>query len=166
MSRFTTGVTVVTTISDHQTFGMTANGFMSVSLEPPLVVVSVAHRAKMHDALLRSGRFGVSVLCADQEHVSSHFGGRPRPGYAPEFEFRNEIPVLRDSLAQVVARVAQSHVAGDHTLYVGEVEVLHFGDRGCADPLVFHEGKYRELVQMRPEYPDAWSGFALDPHIH
>lgn len=163
MSRFTTGVTVVTTSADDQVFGMTANGFMSVSLEPPLVVVSVARRAKMHDAITRSGRYGVNVLCADQEHVSGHFAGRPAPNFAPDFETVEGIPVLRGALAQVVARVTQSHVAGDHTLYVGEV--LHFLVRDDADPLVFHEGKYRDLVQMRPDYPDAWSGFALDPHV-
>lgn len=163
VSRFTTGVTVVTTAVDDQVFGMTANGFMSVSLDPPLVVVSIARRAKMRDALTRSGRYGVSVLCADQEHVSGHFAGRPVPGYSPDFETAEGVPVLRGALAQVVARVTQSHVAGDHTLYVGVI--LHFMVRDDADPLVFHEGRYRDLVQMRPDYPDAWSGFALDPHV-
>jgi flavin reductase (DIM6/NTAB) family NADH-FMN oxidoreductase RutF len=163
MGRFTTGVTVVTTAVDGQVFGMTANGFMSVSLDPPLVVVSVARRAKMHDALTRSGRYGVNFLCADQEHVSAHFAGRPAQGFAPDFETVEGIPVLHGALAQVVARVSQSHVVGDHTLYVGEV--LHFLAQDGADPLVFHGGRYRDLVQVRPEYPDAWAGFALDPHV-
>lgn len=163
MSRFTTGVTVVTTAVDGNVFGMTANGFMSVSLDPPLVVVSVARRAKMHDALTRSGRYGVNFLCADQEHVSAHFAGRPAAGFTPDFDTVHDIPVLRGALAQVVARVTQSHVVGDHTLYVGEV--LHLLVRDGAEPLVFHEGRYRDLMHARPEYPDAWSGFALDPHV-
>jgi flavin reductase (DIM6/NTAB) family NADH-FMN oxidoreductase RutF len=163
MSRFATGVTVVTTAVDGQVFGMTANGFMSVSLDPPLVVVSVARRAKMHDALTRAGSYGVNVLCAHQEQVSGHFAGRPAPGFEPDFEVMEGIPVLRGALAQVVTRVHQSHVVGDHTLYVGEV--LHFLAQDAGDPLVFHGGRYRDLVQVRPEYLDGWSGFALDPHI-
>jgi flavin reductase (DIM6/NTAB) family NADH-FMN oxidoreductase RutF len=163
MGRFTTGVTVVTTAVDGQVFGMTANGFMSVSLEPPLVVVSIARRAKMHDALTRSGHYGVSFLCADQEHVSAHFAGRPAHDFSPDFVTVEGIPVLRGALAQVVARVSQSHVVGDHTLHVGEV--LHFVAHDDGDPLVFHGGRYRDLVQVRPDYLDAWAGFALDPHV-
>lgn len=162
MGRFTTGVTVVTTHTDQRVHGMTANGFMSVSLEPPLIVVSIAHRARMHDALATSGSYGVSVLCADQEHLSGHFAGKPAPDFSPEFEWAGGIPVIARSLVQVVATVTDAHAAGDHTLYVGQVE--HLAVREDAEPLVFHEGRYRALLAMRPEYPEAWSGFALDPH--
>lgn len=162
MGRFTTGVTVVTTHTGQRVHGMTANGFMSVSLEPPLVVVSVARRAKMHDAITAAGAYGVSILCDSQEHLSAHFAGKPIEGLEPDFEWAEEIPVLKGSLAQVVARVTDTHPAGDHTLYVGQV--LHFVVREAASPLVFHEGRYRALMQTRPEYTEAWSGFALDPH--
>ena len=138
-----------------------------------------------YDALTRSGHYGVSFLCADQEHVSAHFAGRPAHDFSPDFATVEGIPVLRGALAQVVARVSQSHVVGDHTLYVGEV--LHFlahddgdplarpwppstGPRDAAAgvvgrPLVFHGGRYRDLVQVRPDYLDAWAGFALDPYV-
>jgi flavin reductase (DIM6/NTAB) family NADH-FMN oxidoreductase RutF len=162
MGRFTTGVTVITTHTGERVHGMTANGFMSVSLEPPLIVVSIAHRAHMHDALAASGAYGVSMLCADQEHLSGHFAGQPRPGFTPDFEWAGGVPVIAGSLVQVIAKVTDAHPAGDHTLYVGQVE--HLGVREDAEPLVFHEGRYRALLAMRPEYPDAWSGFALDPH--
>jgi flavin reductase (DIM6/NTAB) family NADH-FMN oxidoreductase RutF len=162
MGRFTTGVTVVTTYTDGCVHGMTANGFMSVSLDPPLVVVSIARRAKMHDALTAAGAYGVSVLCDDQEHLSGHFAGKPAAGLVPDFQWSEGIPVLKGSLAQIVCRVTDAHPAGDHTLYVGHV--LHFVVRESASPLVFQQGKYRALMQTRPEYTEAWSGFALDPH--
>lgn len=162
MGRFTTGVTIVTTVLDDRVHGMTANGFMSVSLDPPLVVVSVARRARMHAALTTSGVYGVSVLCEDQEHLSGHFAGKPIDGLTPDFTWLDGVPTLTGALAQVSARVTDSHPAGDHTLYVGHVTSLQVRDR--ANPLVFHEGRYRALVESRPEYAEAWSGFALDPH--
>lgn len=161
MGRFTTGVTVVTTHTDGQVHGMTANGFMSVSLDPPLVVVSIAQRAKMHAALTAAGAYGVSVLCDDQERLSGHFAGQPIADFDPEWDWAEGVPVLKGALAQVVARVTDAHPAGDHTLYVGRA--LHFVMREAANPLVFHEGKYRALVEMRPEYSEACWGFALDP---
>src|ERR1700684_3434612 len=77
LGTFATGVTIVSTRCDDLVHGMTANGFMSVSLEPALVVVSIASSARMHDILLRAGRYGVSVLAREQEAVSRHFAGRP-----------------------------------------------------------------------------------------
>jgi flavin reductase (DIM6/NTAB) family NADH-FMN oxidoreductase RutF len=162
MGRFTTGVTVVTTYADDRVHGMTANGFMSVSLDPPLVVVSIGCRAKMHEALGKAGMYGVSFLCDDQEHLSQHFAGRPKDDFVPDFDWAEDIPVITGALAQIVATVTDAHSAGDHTLYIGHVE--HFHVRPKANPLVFHEGKYRALMEMRPEYTEAWSGFALDPH--
>jgi flavin reductase (DIM6/NTAB) family NADH-FMN oxidoreductase RutF len=162
MGRFATGVTVITTRTGDQVHGMTANGFMSVSLEPPLIVVSIARAARMHDTLAASGTYGVSVLCSDQERLSGHFAGQPRDDVAPDFEWADGVPVIAGSLVQIVASVTDAHPAGDHTLYVGRVR--HLAVRENAEPLVFHEGRYRALLAMRPEYPDGWSGFALDPH--
>jgi flavin reductase (DIM6/NTAB) family NADH-FMN oxidoreductase RutF len=162
MGRFTTGVTVVTTSVGDQVHGMTANGFMSVSLDPPLVVVSIARRAKMHEALTEAGAYGVSVLCDHQETLSGHFAGFPVEGLVPEFDWADGIPTIAGALAQVVATVTDAHPAGDHTLYVGHVTRFKVLEK--ANPLVFHEGRYRALMEMRPEYGEAWSGFALDPH--
>src|ERR1700677_4478907 len=78
LGTFATGVTIVSTRLDDLVHGMTANGFMSVSLEPALIVVSIASGARMHDILLRAGRYGVSVLSREQEAVSRHFAGRPQ----------------------------------------------------------------------------------------
>lgn len=75
MGKFATGVTIVTTYHEGQSHGMTANSFLSVSLDPPLVLVSVAARARLHALLAPGCRYGVSVLADDQEALSRHFCG-------------------------------------------------------------------------------------------
>lgn len=140
---FATGITVVTTELDGDVHGMTANAFMSVSLDPPLLVVSVGHKARLHDLLQQTGRYAVSILRHDQEDYSSHFAGWPVEGLEVEFERREEYPVLPDALAYFVCRVVDAHPAGDHTLYIGQVEYLEY-DEG--EPVLFYCGKYRQMT--------------------
>ncbi|MBX3051049.1 MAG: flavin reductase family protein [Caldilineaceae bacterium] len=142
MGRFASGITVVTTVIDGKTHGMTANAFVSVSLEPPLVLVSVANKAHMHGYLSRSGRYGVSVLTATQEAYSQHFAGFGAPDFEPEFVEVGGIPLLAESLAHLVVKVTDAHVAGDHTLYIGEVEYVKWWD---GQPLLYFQGQYAQL---------------------
>ena len=142
---FATGITVVTTELDGDVHGMTANAFMSVSLDPPLLVVSVGHKARLHDLLQQTGRYAVSILRHDQEDYSSHFAGWPVEGLEVEFERREEYPVLPDALAYFVCRVVDAHPAGDHTLYIGQVEYLEY-DEG--EPVLFYCGKYRQMTPL------------------
>jgi len=162
MGRFATGITIISTATPAGPHCMTANGFMSVSLDPALVVVSIGKRAKMHDLLLAGGAYGVSVLAADQESVSRHFSGRPDPQLEPSFLDGAGVPLIPGALAQVGARVIAAHPAGDHTLFLGEVTYLAEEQR---EPLVFHAGRYRHLLSPAADsdYSDAWSGFCLDP---
>lgn len=141
--QFATGITVVTTELDGDVHGMTANAFMSVSLEPPLLVVSVGHKARLHDLLQQTGRYAVSVLRHDQEDYSSHFAGWPVDGLEVQFERRNDYPVLPNALAYFVCKVVDAHPAGDHTLYIGQVEYLAH-DEG--EPVLFYGGKYRQMA--------------------
>jgi flavin reductase (DIM6/NTAB) family NADH-FMN oxidoreductase RutF len=83
MGRFATGVTVIIAEANGETRGMTANAFMSGSLDPPLCVVSVARRAHMHNHLLAAKVFSVNVLAAGQEAYAGHFAGRPLPARSP-----------------------------------------------------------------------------------
>ena len=97
LGRFGTGVTVLTTQGADGVHGMTANAFMSGSLHPPLVVVSVGQRTKFHDLVMASGRMGISVLAADQADHSRLFAGQLRDRIAPPFEFRQQIPVVAEA---------------------------------------------------------------------
>ena len=156
LGTFATGVTIVSTRVDDLVHGMTANGFMSVSLDPALVVVSIATNARMHDILLRAGRYGVSVLSREQEPVSRHFAGRPQAGEIELVESAG-MPLVDGALTHVVADVVDAHPAGDHTLFIGEV--LHFQHRE-GEPLIFHSGTYRRLIgsPVDPTRTEEWSG--------
>ena len=142
LGRFASGITVVTTVVDGKTHGMTANAFVSVSLEPPLVLVSVANKAHMHGYLQQSGRYGVSVLTATQEAHSQHFAGFGAPDLQPEFVEVDGIPLLAESLAHLIVTVTDAHLAGDHTLYIGQVEYVKWWD---GEPLLYFQGRYERL---------------------
>ncbi len=140
--QFATGVAVVTVEYENRTHGMTANSFVSVSLHPPMVLVSVDNRSRMHRVLSGAGRYGVSVLAEHQEALSAHFAGRPMDGLEIAFTTRDGIPLLEGAVAFFVVRLTDIHPAGDHTLYIGQVEYIEsHEDR----PLLFHIGKYRQL---------------------
>ena len=139
---FATGVTIMTAMDGDNPHGMTANAFVSVSLAPPLVLVSVGHRSTMHRVVQGVDRYGVSILAEDQEEISNHFAGRPQPGLAVPFLDHDGVPLLDGALAHFVVRTTDAHAAGDHTLYIGEVE--HFRLNG-GRPLLFFGGRYRRL---------------------
>jgi flavin reductase (DIM6/NTAB) family NADH-FMN oxidoreductase RutF len=157
LGTFATGVTIVTTRSGDLVHGMTANGFMSVSLEPALVVVAIAAKARMHDLLLSSRRYGVSVLACEQEDISRHFAGRAQEGGEIALVDVHGIPLVDGALTHVVASVVDAREAGDHTLFVGEV--LYFEQRP-GEPLIFHSGAYRSLMSSAadPTRSDEWAG--------
>ena len=163
LGRFATGITVITTEVDGQVHGMTANGFMSVSLEPPLVLISVGNKARLNSLLPQSRSYGVSILSENHEHFSRHFAGRPAEGLVIPFVKKKGIPVLEGAAVCLVARVVDIHPVGDHTLYIGQVEYLETNE---ARPLLFFAGKYRTL-NPEPKHPmQAWLDdelFFFDP---
>ena len=143
MGRFATGVTVVTTTHRDTIHGMTANAFLSVSLRPPLVLVSLG-RCRMSEMLPRTGRYGVSVLASDQEDFAAHFAGQRIADTDPEFVWENDLPLLKGALAHVGCRVVDVHPAGDHVLWIGEVEHLYHRD---GEPLLFYTGRFGTLKE-------------------
>jgi len=155
LGRFATGVTVITTELDGQVHGMTANGFMSVSLEPPLVLISVGNKARLNSLLPQSGRYGISILSEVHEHFSRHFAGRPVEGLEIPFVRKKGVPVLEGAVASLVAQVVNVFPAGDHTLYLGQVEHLEWRDDR---PLLFYSGKYHQLppepLHPMQQWPD------------
>jgi flavin reductase (DIM6/NTAB) family NADH-FMN oxidoreductase RutF len=141
MGRFATGVTVVTTTHRDTIHGMTANAFLSVSLRPPLVLVSLG-RCRMSEMLPRTGRYGVSVLASDQERFAAHFAGQRVSDDDPAFVWHNDLPLLDGALAHVGCRVVDVHPAGDHVLWIGEVEHLYHRE---GEPLLFYTGRFGTL---------------------
>jgi flavin reductase (DIM6/NTAB) family NADH-FMN oxidoreductase RutF len=143
LGMFATGVTVITTRVGEEVHGMTANAFMSVSLRPPLILISVDRRARMN-ALLREGsRFGVSVLEERQTALSDRFAGRPgEDALEPGFEIVHETPLVEGGLAHLVAHVVRSYWGGDHSLFLGQVEYVRYGE---GTPLLFHGGRYERF---------------------
>ena len=153
LGRFASGITVVTTTHEGEVYGMTANAFVSVSLDPPLVLVSVDHRASIHKILPQSKRYGVSILSNEQEYLSKQFGGQPKAGVDVPFVRKHDMPVLDGALARLVCRVVDEHPAGDHTLYIGRVEYL---DYTSGAPLLFYTGGYRHLEVDLSDHSYIW----------
>ena len=145
LGRFATGVTVVTAAVDGGVHGMTANAFTSVSLNPPLVLLSVAHHARMHGYLAPQAACGISILSEDQHAYAWHFAGRPQAGLQPEFQRRGEIPVVAHALAQLVCSVEAAYPGGDHTLFVARVHDLWYRD---GSPLTFYRGRFFGLIPL------------------
>ena len=143
LGMFATGVTVLTTRRGDQVHGMTANAFMSVSLEPPLVLISLARQARLSSMLHEGTRYGVSVLADGQAGLSDRFAGRESEEVPePRFVTVRETPLVDGALAHLVARVVRSYWGGDHSLFLGQVEYARYGE---GRPLLFHRGVFSAL---------------------
>jgi len=140
MGKFATGVTVITTEVDEVVHGMTANAFMSVSLHPKLVVISIGEKAHMLEKIKRSKLFAVNILSSDQQELSMIFAGQIKRKVS--FETLNKLPVIKGAIAQATCEVVNTHIEGDHTLFIGKVTDIHVEDH---EPLLFFNGKYRTL---------------------
>lgn len=144
LGHFATGVSVVAAREPGtgEPHGLTVNALCSVSLEPPLVLVCVEQDSVTHGLIARSNAFSVNILATEQERLSRRFA---MPELASKFEgvaWREEAtgsPVLEDALAWLDCRLDASHVAGDHTIFIGEVVA---GDAREGGPLLFYRGGY------------------------
>jgi flavin reductase (DIM6/NTAB) family NADH-FMN oxidoreductase RutF len=143
---FAAGVTVVTTRDrEGRPSGLTASAFTSVSLDPPLVLVCVDHAATAHPDLRDRGWFAINVLRREQEALSRRFavsGGDKFRG-VPCHEGRTGLPLLDDALATLECRIVDTHEAGDHTIFIGQVESASVAD---GRPLVHFHGGYHSLT--------------------
>ncbi len=142
---FATGITVIVAMADSDMQGMTANGFMSVSLDPALIVISVGNNQKIHKTITKSGRYSVSILGESQAEVSNHFGGTLNPDLTIQFNDLEKTPYLSKHLAYFLAKVKSSYVEGDHTLFIGEVE--EFGISNHEKPILFSMGQYKTITK-------------------
>lgn len=141
MGKFATGVTVILTEKDGEPNGMTANAFMSVSLDPKLVVISIKENARMLSKVQESKKFSVNILADEQEDISKIFAGQIKDRQVT-FDRLADLPVIPGAIAQVACEVSAEYVEGDHTLFIGKVKDIAIKD---GDPLLFFAGKYRSL---------------------
>jgi flavin reductase len=147
MGSFATGVTIITVDLDGEVHGMTANAFASVSLDPPLVLVCVDHAARTHAHLHARKRFGINVLAVDQRAVSEYYAQtvEEQVGQQAVARFDRTIhgtPVLQGALTYLECRLQSAHDAGDHTIFIAEVEDLMLR---AGEPLLFFRSKYRRI---------------------
>jgi flavin reductase (DIM6/NTAB) family NADH-FMN oxidoreductase RutF len=146
---FATGVTVITVDYEGEVHGMTANAFTSVSLDPMLVLVCVDHRARTHAHLHTKKRFGVNVLAENQRAISEYYALATQTHQDAEREAGAQFdrtphgtPVLHGALAYLECRLRTAEDAGDHTIFIAEVEDVVVRE---GDPLLFFRGKYRAI---------------------
>jgi flavin reductase (DIM6/NTAB) family NADH-FMN oxidoreductase RutF len=145
MSRFATGVTVITSTGADGPAGMTANAVASLSLDPLLVMIGFELESRTLAAIRHSHRFAVNVLASDQEQVSRTFAGKQPErekfaGYA--YTERSGVPVLEGTIAWLRCELASVYPGGDHVIVVGSV--VDMGENN-GDPLLFYGGDYRRL---------------------
>ena len=147
LGRFVTGVTIVTCRDEHgEPIGLTANSFNALSLDPPLVLWSLRQASSTIDAFTNASHFAVNVLAADQVDLSRRFA-KPSSAKFDAGEWtdgQGGAPLLAGCVAVFECRRRSHHAAGDHLLFIGEVERIG----GTADtPLVYHAGHYRTLCE-------------------
>ena len=153
MASFATGVTVITVDFEGEVHGMTANAFASVSLDPLLVLVCVDQQARTHTHLHAKKRFGVNVLAENQAAISQYYAD-PNPSHrdadreaGARFDrTQHGTPVLHGTLAYLKCRLHSVQDAGDHTIFIAEVEevVVRRGD-----PLLYFRGEYRKIELVK-----------------
>lgn len=145
MGMFATGITVISTEVANESYGMTANAFVSVSLDPKLVLVSIANKANILSEIRQSQKFAISFLASDQQSLSMKFAGQLKDSEPYPFGRLNTLPVINEALANITCKVYDEYVVGDHTIVIGEVTGMQLNE---AEPLLFYKGKYREIKAL------------------
>lgn len=143
LGRFATGVAIVTFDGATKRHGITVNSFTSVSMDPPLVLVSIARDTKAHDELA-DRPFTVNILGAEQQALALHFAGRPGP--EPLFVEGETAPRLARVLAYFSCTPWAAYDGGDHTLYLGEVRDF---DYRTGDALAFANSSFTTIPESQ-----------------
>ena len=148
MRTWTTGVAIVTASHNGETYGMTINSFNSLSLDPPMVCVTVQNATHIHDLIDRAQTFGVTILAAAQRDLAEDFAGRKHgPERMDGMALQTLItgaPLLTDGLASLDCRVTQTIPLGKNTMFLAEVMSVQV--HSTENPLVYHDRTYRHLM--------------------
>jgi flavin reductase (DIM6/NTAB) family NADH-FMN oxidoreductase RutF len=168
MRHWPTGVTILTSRHAGVAHGMTVNSFSSVALDPPLVLASIEHDVRTHALIEQSGVFALSFLREGQEWISNRFAGRDTENLdrfegLATFTAETGAPMLADNIGYLDCRVVAAHLAGNHTVFIGEVvaagpgtagpvagdDELAAGAEGAAQatrPLLYFNRDYRRML--------------------
>ena len=152
MRAWTTGVAVVTAAHAEQRYGMTVNSFTSISLEPPLISVTLKKLTHTHELVEKSGEFSVTILAADQKRLSDIFAGK-HPDVKDRFDgvatetLEINAPLITGGLAFFNCHVVNSIPVGENTLFVAEVVAAR--SEGAGEPLVYHNRVYWKLASTQ-----------------
>ena len=150
MRAWTTGVAIVTSLHEGEQYGMTINSFNSVSLEPPVISVTLRRLTHTHDLVVKSGMFAVTVLTSAQKHLSDLFAGKI-PNVTNRFDGLKtqklliDAPILENGMAYFNCRVMNAIPIGENTLFVAEVIAAR--GEGEGEPLVYHNREYWKLAK-------------------
>jgi flavin reductase ActVB len=154
MARVASGVTIVTTASaDGRWWGFTASSFSPLSIDPPLILVCLAHDARCHPVFTSAERFRVSVLAPEHEELAKRFATRGADKFAGE-DFRRAddgLPMLDDALVSLRCRTTDMAEGGDHTILIAHVEEAHLRREGR--PAVHVDRRYWDLVPREDREP-------------
>jgi flavin reductase (DIM6/NTAB) family NADH-FMN oxidoreductase RutF len=150
MGRFATGVSVIAARHGPLLSGMTANAIASISVDPPIMLASIATKAETHAAIVGSHAFAISVLADDQQGLAECFALPTTAGKLTRFcdaawhEAETGSPILEGAIAYFDCRLADRHRGGDHTIFLGEIVAA--GYREDAAPLLWFGSAYRRLA--------------------
>ena len=149
MRAWTSGVTIVTASHAGEQHGMTVSSFTSIALEPPVVIVSMQTDSRTYNLIAQSNTFAVTILADGQEDISNRFAGRLEEGSDRLIGIETETlvtgaPFIKGGLAYLDCRVSQEIALGSNTLFLAEVVAAR--GNGAGKALVYHDRKYRKLV--------------------
>jgi flavin reductase (DIM6/NTAB) family NADH-FMN oxidoreductase RutF len=150
-------VTIVTVQSPARPRGLTVNSYTSISLDPPLIMISINQRAKSHDLLLDSP-FAVNILSAEQQDLALHFAGRHQQGLEIDWSRGEFAPFLNGALAVLECSPWRRYEGGDHSLFIGEVRRFEYRH---GDGLGYFRSKFTHLVEPVTVSPGTHDPFEL-----
>ena len=150
MGRFASGVTVVAARYGPLMAGMTANAIATISIDPPILMASIARKAETHNAIFGSHAFSVSVLADDQQALAECFAQPTTATKLTRFcdaawhEAETGSPILEGALAYFDCRLTEHHDGGDHTIFLGEIVAA--GYREDAAPLIWYGSRFHRVA--------------------
>ncbi|WP_017472084.1 flavin reductase family protein [Amphibacillus jilinensis] len=145
MGQFSTGITVITAKNNlnNEIRGITVNAFMSLSLDPMLIAISLRNQASMISTIQQTDHFGISILAESQKDLSMIFANQKKNSEPVSFDYIEKVPVIPGALVHLICEKENQVVAGDHTIFIAKVNQI---DLKPGKPLVYYGGSYHRLT--------------------